>query len=266
MTHSIQVKAIIGYTGFIGSNLVKQTIFHSFYNSKNIAEIKGEKNDLLVCAASSGVKWKANKNPKEDLRLINNLIKFLKETEAEQVVHISTADVYKSPMKVDEDTKINSEESVPYGRHRYYMEEFMRNHFKKTLIMRLPTPFGVGLKKGFIYDLINNDFLCLTHKDSHFQYYYLENLWKDVKIALDNSLSLINITSEPISSREIARECFNIEFTNVTREPPVYYDMRSKYARLYGGSGGYMYTREKIYREMREYLKTIGYCHAKIKI
>ena len=32
--------ALIGYTGFIGKNLMSQIKFDSFYNSKNINDIK----------------------------------------------------------------------------------------------------------------------------------------------------------------------------------------------------------------------------------
>ena len=33
-------KALIGYTGFVGSNLQTQIKFDDFYNSKNIQDIK----------------------------------------------------------------------------------------------------------------------------------------------------------------------------------------------------------------------------------
>ena len=31
--------ALIGYNGFVGSNLMKKMIFNDYYNSKNIEEI-----------------------------------------------------------------------------------------------------------------------------------------------------------------------------------------------------------------------------------
>jgi hypothetical protein len=34
--------ALIGYTGFIGSNLARQFDFDDFYNSKNIDDIAGK--------------------------------------------------------------------------------------------------------------------------------------------------------------------------------------------------------------------------------
>ena len=49
--------AIIGNTGFVGSNLIRQRHFDAFYNSKNI-ETKSF--DLVICAGVPAVKWLAN--------------------------------------------------------------------------------------------------------------------------------------------------------------------------------------------------------------
>jgi hypothetical protein len=45
-------KALIGYTGFVGTTLMKQTQFDDFYRSTNISDIKGKKFDLVVCAGA----------------------------------------------------------------------------------------------------------------------------------------------------------------------------------------------------------------------
>ena len=41
--------ALIGYTGFVGSNLLNQYEFTACYNSKNIQEIHGKDYDLCIC-------------------------------------------------------------------------------------------------------------------------------------------------------------------------------------------------------------------------
>ena len=41
-------KALIGYTGFVGSNLQAQIKFDDFYNSKNIQDIKDKEYDVVV--------------------------------------------------------------------------------------------------------------------------------------------------------------------------------------------------------------------------
>src|SRR3989338_3410635 len=246
--------ALIGYTGFVGGNLTCQTSFDHFYNSKNISEISGMTFDFLVCAAPSAAKWKARENPNQDLQAVKVLMTYLKDVQANLAIHISTVDIYESPINVYEDSKVAPEKSEPYGRHRFQLEEFFRSHFKNFLIVRLPALFVKGLKKNFVFDLIHNNCLELTHKDSRFQFYYLNNLWKDIQIAISNGLKLINITSEPISAEEIAQECFNIKFNNITSKQPLRYEMKTNYSHLYGGRNGYIYNKETIFQEMKEFI------------
>ena len=58
--------ALIGYTGFVGSNLARQLRFDATYNTSNIESIAGEEFDLLVCAGVRAEKWIANANPDAD--------------------------------------------------------------------------------------------------------------------------------------------------------------------------------------------------------
>ena len=55
--------ALLGFSGFVGQTLLKQTQFNWKYNSKNIESIRGETFDTIVCAAAPAQKWIANKNP-----------------------------------------------------------------------------------------------------------------------------------------------------------------------------------------------------------
>ncbi len=247
-------KAIIGFSGFVGSNIIDQESFDFFYNSQNIQEIIGKKLDLLVIAAPSAVKWQANKEPEKDLEMINSLIEILSKVEAKQVVHISTVDVYKIPINTNEDSPIDSGQNHAYGKHRFYLEEFIRKNFKKHLIVRLPGLFGKGLKKNFIFDMLNDNCLDMTHKDSAFQFYCLDNIWKDIETAMKNSLSLINFATEPLRVSEISQECFSKEFSNVTENEPVYYNMKSKYALLYGENGDYLYEKATVIKQLNDFI------------
>lgn len=248
-------KALIGNTGFVGSNLINQNKFDLFYNSSNISTIDGKELDLLVLAAPSAVKWKANQEPEQDLQMINDLINHLKNVKAKQVIQISTIDIYKNPFNVDENTPIETEGLHPYGKNRFYLEEFIRNQFKNHLVIRLPALFGEGLKKNFIYDLLNNNCLELTHKDSIFQFYNLNNLWKDINIALNKSISLLNITTEPTSAEEIAKEVLDIEFNNITEKPPVNYDVKSINHDLWNSTNGYLYNKFQVFNDLKSFTK-----------
>ena len=55
--------ALIGYTGFVGSNLLSQYDFTDRYNSKNIQDIHGKDYDLCICAGGRAPKWIANESP-----------------------------------------------------------------------------------------------------------------------------------------------------------------------------------------------------------
>ena len=91
----MQVKnALIGYSGFIGSNLLKfKNKFHK-YNSKNINKIKNKKYNLVICAGTSSKIWLAKKKPSLDLNKIKYLINNLKKVKAKKFVLISTCEVY----------------------------------------------------------------------------------------------------------------------------------------------------------------------------
>jgi putative intracellular protease/amidase len=62
-------KALIGYTGFVGSNLQTQIKFDDFYNSKNIQDIKNKEYDVVYCAGAPAANWIANQKPTEDLQI-----------------------------------------------------------------------------------------------------------------------------------------------------------------------------------------------------
>lgn len=249
------MKCLIGYTGFVGGNIAAQKDFDEKYNSKNITEIRHKDFDLLVCAGITAVKWKANQFPEEDLQAINALLEHLKNIKAKKFVLISTVDVYKNPIDVDEDTELELNDLGGYGLNRIYVENFVRENFEDYLIIRLPGLFGDSLKKNFIYDMIHQNALDWTHYKSVFQFYDLSNIWRDINIALQNDIKLLNITSEPVSAEEIARECFGTDFKNDNGKEPVYYDMRSKYADIYGGFNGYLYSKEQVLGQIKTFLK-----------
>jgi nucleoside-diphosphate-sugar epimerase len=135
------MKAIIGHTGFVGSNLIHQNRFDDFYNSKNIAEIADKTFDILVCSGAPATKWIANQKPDKDRKNIKYLIDCLHKVRAKRVILISTVDIYISPVKVTETTPITLEGLHPYGKNRRELELFIENNFE-SLIVRLPGLFG----------------------------------------------------------------------------------------------------------------------------
>lgn len=149
------MKALVGYTGFVGSNLYAAGDFDAVYNSKNIEEAFGTEPDLLVYAGLRAEKYLANNAPEKDMELIYQAEENISKINPKKLVLISTIDVFKVPNGVDEMTKIDTVELHPYGYDRYQLEVWVRENYPDALIIRLPGLFGKNIKKNFIYDYIN---------------------------------------------------------------------------------------------------------------
>lgn len=247
--------ALIGYTGFVGSNLAAQYDFNDLYNSKNIQDIEGKAYDLVVSAGARAEKWRINQDPETDLKEISQLMAHLEKISTKQFILISTVDVYKMPMEVDEDTALVTEGLHPYGANRIKLEEFINRNFDNNLIVRLPGLFGKGLKKNVIFDLLHNNNVENINYAGSFQYYNLDNIWRDINVALENGVKLINFATEPILTREIASHCFG--FKSSGNNPSVRagaYDMHTKLAKAYGRTGNYLYNKEEILLDIMDFV------------
>lgn len=146
--------ALIGFTGFVGSNLDLQYDFTHRYNSKNIQDIAGQTYDLCICAGVKAQKWVANQQPEQDLADIQTLIDHLAKADIKLFVLISTIDVYPNPVSVDEDSVIDKINHHPYGLNRLFLEEWVVQHYPQHLIIRLPGLFGQNIKKNFVHDIL----------------------------------------------------------------------------------------------------------------
>ena len=62
--------SLVGYTGFVGSNLHVKGSFDRVYNSKNITEAYGTCPELLVYAGLRAEKYLANSDPAADMQNI----------------------------------------------------------------------------------------------------------------------------------------------------------------------------------------------------
>lgn len=146
--------SLVGYTGFVGSNLHLNRNFDGLYNSKNIIEAYGTNPDLLIYAGVRAEKFLANQDEKLDFEVVKEAFDNIKKINPKRLVLISTIDVYKNPNDVNEDSEIITENLHPYGLNRYKLEQWVKNEFD-TLIIRLPGLYGKNIKKNFIYDYIN---------------------------------------------------------------------------------------------------------------
>lgn len=231
--------ALIGYTGFVGGNLLRQRPFEARFNSTTIEQIAGRSFDLVVCCGARAEKWKANAEPERDRDEIERLTRALEHVEARKLVLISTVDVFLTPVGVDEDSPTPTKELHAYGRNRRRLEEIVAARFD-ALVVRLPALYGHGLKKNALYDLLHDNQVNKIDSRGAFQFYDVGRLWRDAEIALANELSLVHLPTEPATVGEIARTAFGMEFDNQLQSPPVRYDIHTRFASLFGGETPYI--------------------------
>ena len=248
--------ALVGHTGFVGSNLKKQHQFHSLYRSSDIQTIYDQEFDLLVCAGAQAKKWMANKDPYKDRINIRKLIDALSHIRCENFILISTVDVFSTPRGVNELSIVKMDDLHPYGLHRRELELFVENRFKNSLILRLPGLVGPGLKKNIIYDIHNNKNMAKIDSRSIFQFYPIVNLWSDMQIAIELEKKIVHLTAEPILVSEVSEKAFGIPFCNEIDDCYSLYDCQSIFANRMGGNRLYTYSKRESLQAIRYYAQT----------
>ncbi|MFM0324036.1 NAD-dependent epimerase/dehydratase family protein [Caballeronia glebae] len=248
--------ALIGFSGFVGQTLLKQSQFESLYRSTNIGQIDGQSFDHVVCAGTPAQKWIANRDPEADLRNIEGLIAHLRTIHCRHFTLISTVDVFKTPIGVDEDSSVDEDDLHAYGKNRRHLERFVESHFPGHLIVRLPGLVGPGLRKNVIYDFLNDNNVSVIDSRGVFQFYPMINLAYDIAIARDAGLRLVHLTAEPISVAEISSQGFGKSFEQHQSGAAARYDMRTRHAGLFGASGNYQYTARETVQAVRAYAQS----------
>lgn len=156
--------ALVGYTGFVGSNLYARARnrIKGVYNSQNIGRAYGLEPEVLIYAGVRADKYLADSAPERDLEMILEAEKNIREINPQRLVLISTIDVYQNPVGVYETDSVLSGGKggagngiQPYGLNRYYLEAWVRKNYPDALIVRLPYLYGYNLRKNFIYDYIH---------------------------------------------------------------------------------------------------------------
>lgn len=246
--------ALIGHTGFVGSNLKAQGVFDTFFNSKNFMELKDREFDTVWCSGVSAVKWWANQNPEKDWEGIVPLLDVLKTVKARHFILLSTVDVYQDCSGAAEDTPITRTGLHPYGMHRVQVEDFVKEHFPSHTIVRLPGLFGEGLKKNIIYDFVYDNEIDKIHSENVFQFYSLDTVYQDITTAVEHGLELVHFATEPVSVKAIVAAAFSKEFKNSPDYAPVSYDLHTKFGKLYGSDSEYIQSADVVLDKISEFV------------
>lgn len=248
--------ALVGHSGYVGGTLLRQARFDHLYRSTNIGQIAGQRFDTVVCAGAPAQKWIANRDPAADAAAIDGLIAPLREVRCERFILVSTVDVFAEPVGVDEDSPVRTEGLHAYGLNRRRLEEFVLGHFPGALVLRLPGLVGPGLRKNVVFDLHNDNRLEAIESRSVFQFYPMVNLWHDIGIAVAAGLECVHLTAAPVSVAEVAASGFGRPFDNQLDGTPARYDLRTRHAALFGGSGHYQYSARESLQAIRAYAQS----------
>ena len=206
------MNVLVGHTGFVGNNLYRYGSFELGVNSGSVREAYGTKPDLCVYAGLRAEKYLANQQPEKDWQMIEQAKENIRMIKPQKLVLISTIDLFKSPRAVYEDSAIDMDGLQPYGYNRRVLENWVRENYPEALIVRLPGLFGEGIKKNFIYDIINViPFMLsetkmgeLSSQEAAIEEYYeiqdngfwkCRNLNEGEKNALRNILSRVNFSA-----------------------------------------------------------------------
>ena len=248
--------ALIGFSGFVGSTLLRQRKFENLYRSSNISEIDGKKFDLVICSAAPAAKWLANQDPDSDKRNIDYLVSHIETITCNKFVLISTVDVFKNPVGIDEHSIVDEKDLQAYGLHRRNLEKNVQNKFANHLIIRLPGLVGPGLRKNVLYDFLNNNNLEAIDSRAIYQFYPMVNLWFDIQSALNKNLKIIHFAPEPISVAEVSELAFGKKFQNEILDMPAVYDMRTAESKILGKTGNYHYSKRETVQAIRAYAQS----------
>ncbi|GAA4421586.1 hypothetical protein GCM10023169_14590 [Georgenia halophila] len=252
--------ALIGHTGFVGSNFALQHEFDDLYNTSNIDSIAGRRYDLVVSAANRADSHRINQAGAEDRAEIQAYVDLLGRVDIRKLVLVSTVSLYPPLTSPDEDTPVTEEGLLPYGANRAYQEHALASRFD-TLILRLPQLYGANLKKGIVYDLLNDYRVEHIRPRLEFQHYDLGRVWADTATALEQGLGALNVAPPPVPSETVAREVFGRDISgqhaDVVETPETLgytRDMRTKHAALFGGPDGYLMTVEQELDAIKEFV------------
>jgi nucleoside-diphosphate-sugar epimerase len=244
-------RALIGWTGFVGGVLAERVRPVARFRSTDIEQLAEADVDEVFCAGAPAEKWRANAEPEADWASISRLIEALRRSRARSCVLVSTVDVYADSQGADESRPADTDQAQAYGRHRALLEEFVTGHFEQAVVLRLPALFGPGLKKNLVFDLIHQPGARFAHEDSAFQFYDVRDLYGHVLLAQDAGLRVVNLATEPVTSGQVARECFGVDY-ECTDRPVAAYDLRTRHALELGGrEGPYLRTSDEVLAAIR---------------
>ena len=249
-------RLLVGSSGFVGSNLRHQLEFDGLASSANISSFSGEYFDEVIVAAGDARKWYANNHEKEDFKHINTLLHDVTKIKTDRLIHFSTVDVYANKRGSESDLAENIC-CDPYGKHRFYLEQCLIEHYQNVSTVRLPGLFGSGLKKNIIFDVLTHQSLEGFNPKSTFQWFDLKNLSKILEVINRHAIQEVNICSEPVAVEELLK-CLGANTGYKNPCPPIIsYAIESIHANKFGNEK-YQYSKQETLSYILDFCRNYG--------
>lgn len=98
--------------------------------------------------------------------------------------------------------------------------------------------------------------LNFTDSRSEYQYFNLANLWSVINSAMENSIRLLTIATEPVLSSELFEYIYKRPFKNeVATNYPIEH-LKSIHAKAFGGANGYLYSKEQVLEDVKRFINS----------
>ena len=116
------------------------------------------------------------------------------------------------------------------------------------MIIRLPIVYGKNFSKNAIFDLINdNEIEKLNGKDL-IQIYHVKNLKKDIDFSIKKKIKELNISTEPITLKYLAKKVFNKDLNSNRKKRSM--KMKSIYPK-----NSFFYNKKYLIKELINFVK-----------
>jgi NAD dependent epimerase/dehydratase family len=108
------------------------------------------------------------------------------------------------------------------------------------------------LKNKFLE--INFTSLNFTDSRGIFQFYNLNNLYKDIEIAIKNNIKKLNLATEPVSVNEIYQALFNKNFGNELGGTIPNYDFHTLHSKSFAENSNYIQNKQHVLASIKEFV------------
>lgn len=234
--------AIIGGNGLLGKELVNT--YEKKYkvisiNRDNYDLKKGAKQDVVINANGNSRRFWANQNIVNDFeRSTFSVIKSIYDFPCERYIYISSSDVYPDQSNIRftcEESEIDEKKLCAYGFHKHLAEKIVKRYCHDYLIIRPSLMLGNPLKKGPIYDILNNQPLYIS-PDSRIQMITIKTIATIIDMLLDKDIKneTFNIGGKGVVSFRTMGQYFNKEIVYSKEGTEQIYQMNvNKIGRLF---------------------------------